>query len=385
MPRKDAKLTRRRRPRADRLGDLPDDLLLDILRRLDTRTALGAAAVSRRWASLPRELPVLDLKVTDILPPRYHRCFRLREDARDSKIDSTWSDRMLLEAIIARYERRAMRSMVCSVKGLLASQARRRIDRLSLEVFAYSTSARINRLVVDAVDSWGVRDLEVVATPTGPLKRRDPPAYSFPLGLISRKPGESRLRSLKLANCLPPPLQGFNSLTTLVLRDLPGPTPAAAYEGVVAACPQLQVLHILSCEVKFFQGAITVKDLVLRFTGPEMWIMPTNPFSAMSNLRRLLVADVPSSWDVSWPRLLIEAAPLLESLYVHVSRSEDEPRQEIPGETSASRHRHLKELVVIGFQRTERQMHLVRFAVEVSTALRRVALLKHGRRGQGAL
>ncbi|XP_044962822.1 uncharacterized protein LOC123417185 isoform X2 [Hordeum vulgare subsp. vulgare] len=437
MPRKDAKLTRRRRPRADRLGDLPDDLLLDILRRLDTRTALGAAAVSRRWASLPRELPVLDLKVTDILPPRYHRCFRLREDARDSKIDSTWSDRMLLEAIIARYERRAMRSMVCSVKGLLASQARRRVDRLSLEVFAYSTSARINRLVVDAVDSWGVRDLEVVATPTGPLKRRDPPAYSFPLGLISRKPGESRLRSLKLANCLPPPLQGFNSLTTLVLRDLPGPTPAAAYEGVVAACPQLQVLHILSCEVKvragrvvldapkseirelvvggeltsveirslpkleslasqqadvllcsaaavpclahFFQGAITVKDLVLRFTGPEMWIMPTNPFSAMSNLRRLLVADVPSSWDVSWPRLLIEAAPLLESLYVHVSRSEDEPRQEIPGETSASRHRHLKELVVIGFQRTERQMHLVRFAVEVSTALRRVALLKHGR------
>jgi hypothetical protein len=38
----------------------------------------------------------------------------------------------------------------------------------------------------------------------------------------------------------------------------------------------------------------------------------------------------------------------------------------------------LKELVVIGFQRTERQMHLVRFAVEISTALKRVSLLKHG-------
>ncbi|VAH21869.1 uncharacterized protein LOC119349250 [Triticum dicoccoides] len=472
MPRIAAKLPRRRRRLCadeDRLGDLPDDLLLDILRRLDTRTALGAAALSRRWASLPREVPVLDLKVSDILPPRYHRCFRLREDARDSKISSTLSDRRLLEAITARYERRAMRSMVCSLKSLLASQARRRVERLSLEVFAYSTSACINRLVVDAVDSWGVRDLEVVATPTGPLTRLEPSAYSFPLGLISRKPGESRLRSLKLANCLPPPLRGFNALTTLVLRDLPVPTPAAAYEEAVAACPQLQVLHILSCEIKitarrvvldapkseirelvlggelvsveirslpkleslasqeatvllcsaaaapclahvslafsvgrleggglaglnrsyrdfliqrlvqFFQGAITVKDLVLRFTGPEMWIMPENPFSAMANLRRLLVADVPSSWDASWPRLLIETAPLLESLYVHVSHSEGEPRQEVPGETSASRHYHLKELVVIGFQRTERQMRLVRFTVEVSTALRRVALLKQGR------
>uniref|UniRef100_A0A8R7P7K9 F-box domain-containing protein n=1 Tax=Triticum urartu TaxID=4572 RepID=A0A8R7P7K9_TRIUA len=219
MPRNDAKLPRRRRPRADRLGDLSDDLLHDILRRLDTRTALGTAALSRRWASLPREVPVLDLKVTDIVPPRYHRCIRLRSDARKSKISSTLSDRRLLEAIAARYERRAMRAMVRSVKNLLASRARRRVEKLSLEVFAYSTSACINRLVVDAVDSWGVRDLEVVATPTGPLASPKPPAYSFPHGIISRKPGESRLRSLKLANCLPRALLGFNALTTLVLRD----------------------------------------------------------------------------------------------------------------------------------------------------------------------
>lgn len=474
MPRKDAShrrwRRRRRRLREDRLSDLSDDLLLEILRRVDTHTALGAAALSRRWASLPRELPAMDLKVTDILPPRYHRLYLLRDDARESKISSTLLDRRRLDAITGRYERRAMRAMICSVKRLLASRAHRRVERLSLEVFAYSTSPCINRLVVDAVDSWGVRDLEVVATPTGPLAFPDPPPYSFPCGLISGKPaGQSCLRSLRLANCLPPPLRGFTALTTLVLRDLPSSTPAATYEGVVAACPQLQVLHLVSCEftsttrrlvldspmseirellldgelmvvelrslpklesltslhadvilcstaaapclarvslafsvgplegdsfaalnrrhqdclirmlLEFFQGAISVKDLVLRFTGPEMWILPKNPFSAMSNLRRLLVADVPSSWDISWPHLLIQAAPLLESLYVHASHGEDETRQEVLGEaSSSSRHHHLKELVVIGFQRTERQMHLVRFAVEISTALKRVSLLKHG-------
>uniref|UniRef100_A0ACD5T7Y3 Uncharacterized protein n=1 Tax=Avena sativa TaxID=4498 RepID=A0ACD5T7Y3_AVESA len=198
----------RRRQRAacaddeDRLSDLPDDLLLHILRRVNTRTALGAAGVSRHWASLTRELPALDLKVTDILTPRYYRLRLLRYDAREWKIRSTLADRRRLDCITGRYERRAM---VRSVKRLLASRARarRRVERLSLEVFAYDASSCINRLVVDAVDSWGVRDPEVVATPTGPLAYPDhPPPYSFPRGLISRNPRESRLRSLKLAHCL---------------------------------------------------------------------------------------------------------------------------------------------------------------------------------------
>ncbi|KAM0898968.1 hypothetical protein ACQ4PT_021610 [Festuca glaucescens] len=470
MARKNLPPRRRQRDEEDRLSALPDDMLLHILGRLDTRCALGAGTLSRRWAHVLRELPVLDLKVTDALPPRYRRSLVLCREAK-GPIFLPESRQRLID-IAARYERRAMRAMAASVKGLLLTHRRRRVQRLSLEVFAQSSSAAcINRLILDAVDSWGVRDLEVVATPpTGPIGR-SPPVYRLPRGRISRKPGESRLQSLKLANCLPPPLQGFTALARLVLQDLPDTTPAAVYEGVVTACPRLQVLHLLSCSLArgtsravfnapmseirelvidghlmavelrslpkleslatlrasvflgsgaaprlanvsfvfsvgrleghrlaalscmgrnhivnmltgFFKRAVSMTDLVLRFTGPDMWISPSkNPFSLMSNLRRLLVADVPSSWDVSWPHLLIEAAPLLESLYVHVPRCEedDEHRCQVIVPSTCRRHRYLKELVVIGFHTTDRHLlRLVSFTVQVSMVLRRVALYKHG-------
>jgi hypothetical protein len=85
---------------------------------------------------------------------------------------------------------------------------------------------------------------------------------------------------------------------------------------------------------EFLQNANGITDLVLRFTGPYMWILflPTSPFAPMPKLRRLLVADVPPSWDASWPRLLVEATPLLETLHVH-HHSEEEVVQPGHGRT----------------------------------------------------
>ena len=97
----------------------------------------------------------------------------------------------------------------------------------------------------------------------------------------------------------------------------------------------------------------------------------------LPKLRKLLVADVLSSWDASWPCLLLEMAPSLETIHVHIAPCKEKPGDKISRKRSRLRHHCLKEFVVAGFEGTERQICLVRFVIGASR-LRRVALFKEG-------
>ncbi|KAK1684351.1 hypothetical protein QYE76_045199 [Lolium multiflorum] len=471
---RDRFLRRRRQPQAshsdDRISALSDDLLLDVLRRLDTRSALGAGMLSTRWACLPRELPALDFRVDDIFPPRYHR-WLLHRDTEVTDLDYQLGTAKVEKVMphIKRYERRAMRALTRSVESFLeADVGRRRVSRLRIEFFATHNTGCINRLVARAIDAWEVDDLVAVAKPISWQCRN---FHDFPSHGICQEPHASRLRSLKLGGCALPPLHQHSALTVLVLQDTPRSTPESAYEGIFASCPQLQVLHLISCRCsgngdiivdspnsemmelvvekcefaricfkalprlerlaslgtrvrfestsfpclrkynltlclgfrleddrQYFAPPIKLKlslllgrtpditDLVIRFTGPDRWIVPSS--SSMSpallpNLRRLLIADVPWSWDISWPRLLLETAPSLETLHIHISprsKEEDEPKgEQIPWQPTMLGHHNLKEFVMVGFEGTDRQVYLVRFVIGVcSTALRHVAMYKKG-------
>ncbi|XP_047043229.1 uncharacterized protein LOC124647309 [Lolium rigidum] len=453
---------RRRRPaqaarREDRISALPDDLLLLLLRKIDTHAALGAGTLSRRWAHLPRQLPDLDFRVGDILSPRYHKWLFVGNGSPLEYGRHTMEKE--IRPNIRRFERRAMRSLVRSVESFLdAGHDGRRVNRLRLEFFTTHNTACINRLLAKAIDVWGAVSLEAVAKPI----HRGREVHVFPSHGLCVEPRASRLRSLKLGGCVLPPLHEYSSLSTLVLQDMPGSTPGAAYEGVFTSCPQLQVLHLISCQsgdqiivdaprsqirelvldkcefmrlcmralpylerlaslgtrvlfesasfaclsqynltlgfghdlgefghvfVKilkaqlglFFGHTMEITNLVIRFTGPGRWIVPSSsPATFLPNLRQLLVADVPSSWDVSWPRLLLETAPSLHTFHVHVAPSFEEPGDEIPWQPTILRHDHLKEFMMVGFQAMERQLYLVKFVVEVCTALCHVALFKDG-------
>uniref|UniRef100_A0A8I6X7N4 F-box domain-containing protein n=1 Tax=Hordeum vulgare subsp. vulgare TaxID=112509 RepID=A0A8I6X7N4_HORVV len=130
-----------RRRHDDMISDLSEDLLLLILRRVDTRTTLGAGSISRRWAHLPRELPALDFRVSYLLPPRCLRWLLLHLDM------SSKPAHVLLqytrEAVnlddmpnMERYMRRAMRTFNSSIERFLEGPA--------------AVSCSINRLIAEA-------------------------------------------------------------------------------------------------------------------------------------------------------------------------------------------------------------------------------------------
>ncbi|CAN6336677.1 unnamed protein product [Urochloa humidicola] len=447
--------------RHDRLSALTDDLLLLILQRVDTRTALGTATLSKRWACLPRCLGALDFRVSDILPARYYECIRIRGEAAHFPFIVNFN---VNRATIERYERRTMRAIVSSINNFLDADddqdimgalCPRSVRTLRLEFFVTHCSSSINRLITKATDSWGVENLEVSAKST--FRRHD--AHRFPQHGLCNNPHQSRLKSLRLAACYIPPLKGFHALSSLALEDLPRSTPTAAYEAIFTLCPQLQALHLKSCmlnqdvvvihapkseikqlimedcwfglielhtlpmleslavvqtdvsyklssfpylthlnitfrrgilKTRFFYvksdhdldeylgGTPGITNLVIRFTGYDRWFKPWSSTLLFPKLRRLLVADLPSSWDVSWPRLLIKAAPCLETLHIHIAPWEEEPRDDIPWQSPEFCHNQLKELVIIGFQGTERQIYFVNFVIKVSMSLQLVSLYKNG-------
>ncbi|KAL5215267.1 hypothetical protein ABZP36_004419 [Zizania latifolia] len=186
--------------RLDLLSALPDNLLRLILSLLDTRTMISTVVLSRHWVRLPREITSLSIRVNGVLPPRYHRSLAKARGVDTNKID----------ALVERYEHRAMRAFVDGVTSLVEGNdaddgnARRHAKSLCLEFFLIDDPGCVDRLISVTIVEFRIDDLEVVVKPEQRnLQDGHPTAYTFPHHCLDSH-RRRRLRRLTLGNCTPP-------------------------------------------------------------------------------------------------------------------------------------------------------------------------------------
>ncbi|KAI4967821.1 hypothetical protein ZWY2020_014018 [Hordeum vulgare] len=388
---------RRVRPRRacdeDRLSALPDGLMS----RLDT------AAVS------------------DILPPEYDRTVALRRRnlPRDAALAS------VLDGLMASCEVSTMRAFVDGITGFLDADggaARQCVKTLRLDVdpapapqysFPHGRlkdggRSRLRSLTLgNCTVPPRLHRYDALTT----LVLRDMPA-STPVALYERVLSEcKRLQVLHLTSCccaedrlvvcsqIRELVVDACSFMVIELRDLPMLARLACLtntvELVFGSVPCLTHTN-LSFSVEedtlvlppkrhhhdqlnhFLGTSPTMANLVIRFTGPKRWIGSKELHKPLLHLKRLLIADLPSNWDVSWTRNFLMDAPSLELLHIHLAHSQEASESFGIIWSTTKLHPHMKELVLIGFTLTGCQMELLKYLVSTCTSLRRLVLLKDG-------
>ncbi|CAN6286557.1 unnamed protein product [Urochloa humidicola] len=252
----------------DRISTLPEEILLIIIGKLDTRTTITTTILSKRWRDLPRCLPTsYNLAVDDLLPPRYHRLKRLNMEAKAGyeaeknlhKLNDIYAikarhERWMtkiqpLTAILERYERRAMRRYVKQVNAfLLVPEIVRKcrpVQKLRLQMLG-RWHENIDEWVTTAIANWGVEDFELVV---------DGDCLSYDLKQLDAY-HNLQLKRLALSNCEPVcswNCQTVQRLTKLSLAE-------GSYMGMLSTillnCVQLKDFRLTSSS--YFQTPLHI-------------------------------------------------------------------------------------------------------------------------------
>lgn len=218
----------------DRITELPDDVLLDILGRLaeagDVRAVARTSILSRRWRSLPwPEIPRVSLDVERFLHP-------------DVQVQSPWRhvQRRCRLPIWLQNQRRVTAGLTDALARFLAAPPSRRvIDTLSLK-FILTTRGHERR----------IGELVGAAAGTGTVKNVDVELLIAEAGGVALTPEEEERTKLGYGERFVHFLQGcpatFRSLTKLTLHDLWFHDPAEL-NGLVRRCNALVFLSLSSC------------------------------------------------------------------------------------------------------------------------------------------
>lgn len=238
----------------DLLSALPDELLIAILERVDSCTAVSTSVLSRRWRRLDPagSLSAFEFSVAAHLPPDYVVAVDRYRDVRAAGGDST-----AIAEQVARCEDRAMEAYVRRLASFLRSPERCPQARsLRLELFLTPREAAAGAeaaACLAAAFRWpgGLERLSIDAVPRAAAGSEQQPHLLLPVSAPA-------LAALHVTNCLLSPADGhsyggaFPALTSLTAKF--SPRVAVRFQGtyfndLMRECHRLASLRLVSCDL----------------------------------------------------------------------------------------------------------------------------------------
>uniref|UniRef100_A0A0E0GF67 F-box domain-containing protein n=1 Tax=Oryza nivara TaxID=4536 RepID=A0A0E0GF67_ORYNI len=419
----------------DRFTKLPDDLLLNILDRLNTPDAVRTCLLSKRTIHLRHLLSNLDISV-DSFVPHYYGYYATSKDAIQIQMNAAVSDATdnilnfrnqeipLRQLTICFY----LKYYDCLTIGKAVARAMATHNLDSAE-FIILTGNRAQHCSIDDLRHNGKQLMTFFGACTDAFAgltrlhlRNLRLAETDILNIIATC---KRLEYLRLSMCQTedsvlqmkfehPRLVELNissaGLELVELSSLPNlkrlvfslwncPQEPLSFGNV----PLLSSLSLTDESMRwqkvirlsqFLPNVLSIRDLHLNFSSEKIWVQPECPkllAHVLRNLQVLNLDELPEGCDIAWTRFFIEAAPVLKELCITVwdhwcEMETDSVEREAQGfcdktnvewESSAPdgfRHYNLTKLTIYGFQPNDNFLGYIRHIMEAAVNLEDVSL-----------
>ncbi|PNT66040.1 hypothetical protein BRADI_3g06101v3 [Brachypodium distachyon] len=381
----------------DRLSNLPDDILLAILDRLDVRDAARASVFSRRWRQLPAMLSRLQIDVRDFLNRQDRTCYA-KEAARSNATIAEVTKSLLLRreltgntiyrlCITFFLREKDHISIGCAVDRAMVTQ------KVEIVEFDVLTETRYMLFDEEHLVRYGrqfTAFFDACPDAFGGLTRLRLEYLRFgELDIANILVTCKRLKHLRLFRC------DSGDCTMLQVEH------AQLYPLSLGHVPLLEAVRFINVglsgheavKLSKFLGDTSVRDR-LGFESEKIWVQPERPTKGLASvfhkLRSVTLTEIPEECDLMWTLFILEASPNLKELcltvWTHACKmvTDKEERRELGyseekgvewDEPSDFQHHNLVTLTIFGFQALV-AVHYVRRVMKVAMNLHDVFLYR---------
>uniref|UniRef100_A0A0E0K760 F-box domain-containing protein n=1 Tax=Oryza punctata TaxID=4537 RepID=A0A0E0K760_ORYPU len=385
----------------DRLTTMPNDVLINILERLDTADAIRTCTLCKRMTNLPAELSRIVVDANSFAPNKVAPNLL------------TLSDLFKMNGALAD----------ATDKLLNFRSQQIALRQLSLRFYLrYYDCLTIGKAVQHAMSTYNLETVEFII-----LTEKQGDFCEETDMLCFGKQFKTFLAAFPDA---------FAGLTRLQLQYLHFAEPDIP--NLLTTCKQLKYLRLFSClnqddravlriehlqlvELDIIYGdfefvelnclpklrrwqknvrlsqllstVTSISDLLLNFESEKIWVHPECPKllgPVFHKLQRVSFVDVPEGCSIDWTMFILEAAPSLKEICITIwdhwcnMKTEEDRREEgyaektdVEWESSAPdgfRHENLSKVTIYGFQPDDNLVGYVRRVMEVAVNLEEVSL-----------